>query len=162
MATLTDPGLSESFQELTSESSDVNWILWKVEGKNDIVPAASGNGGLAELRGALDDASVMFGAFLIKGVDNRESTTSVRYKYINFSYKGPSAGGLMKARVSTWRDGVFQLMQGCAGTIDADEPEDLSYEEVTGILLKAGGAHKPTHYDFGDGETRQVDGFHEG
>ena len=32
-----------------------------------------------------------------------------------------------------------------------DNADDLSNTSVSGALLKCGGAHKPSHYDFGDG-----------
>lgn len=149
MADVSDPALKESYDTLTESKDDTNYIVWVLEGQKGKVHK-TGSGGVAELRtelGALND-QVAFGAFLVTGVDNRENVTSRRPKYINFTWIGEECGGLKKARASVQKAPVIALMNGCAVSLNLHSADDLEDKALGEALLKAGAAHKPTHYDF--------------
>lgn len=133
-------------------------VLWYIDG-NKLTFDSKGSGGLPELREKLDGSRdrVYFGGIKVVGIDARGSTESRRTKLIAFTYVGPEVGVLKKAKVSVQRNEVQKVTKGIACALDAhDNTNDLSSTAVATLLLKAGAAHKPTQYDFGGGETFDI------
>lgn len=155
---LNDPSIEQSWKDLTTANNETNWILWQLDGSK-LVLKATGTGGLPELRSTLEgqEESVLFGGFQVIGVDDRGSTTSKRYKYIALTFVGSKVSVLKKAKVSVQRTEVQKKMKGFTAAFDFNDPAELTPEEISKILLKSGGAHKPNSYDFGGGETLPLD-----
>jgi Cofilin/tropomyosin-type actin-binding protein len=109
------------------------------------------------MKSKLDENKILYGMFEVVGVDDRQNVTQRRYKYVFFSYSGPKAGGIKRARVGMYRGKVNQLFGDTAGSIavdlQTDDPSDFDKKEISKSLLAAGAAHKPDTYDFLDGET---------
>jgi len=103
------------------------------------------------LEGKLDDSKVQFGAFQVFGVDQHESLASKRSKICWFTWVGKSVGVLVKAKVSVQKPDVAKVFEGAALALEISDPNELEAQHVAGALLKSGGAHKPTYYDFGGG-----------
>ena len=116
----------------------------------------TGTGGFGELVAALDEAEVSFGAFLVKGIDDRGSTVSQRDKYVAFTWIGENVPVMKKARVSVQKKDVLKIFDGCGMNIEIIDRESFTPKWVTSILLKSGGAHKPTYYEFGPSESDRV------
>jgi len=148
----SNPELHATWKELTEGKTGTNWILWAVgdDGKS-LAVVGKGTGGLSELLQQLsDDTKVYFGAFLVTGVDVRENVTSRRPKFVVFNYIGSKVSALKKAKVSVQKQDVQKFWQGIAASLDVFDPaHDLAQAEVAKKLLAAGGAHKPTQYEFG-------------
>jgi len=159
MALKFSPDCDASWAELTKQNGTTNWIVWVVENK-EVKPKGAGTGGLQELVGHFGDDGVHFGCFKVLAVDNRENTTSIRTKFIAFSQVGDKVPVLKKANAGPQRQEIFSKFKGTALSIDVAKAEEMSPENVRDRLLASGGAHKPTHYDFGDGRTAPVDAFH--
>jgi len=62
MSLIIPSDLNETFSDLLSQSSDMNWILLTyLNGTNTLKLFSHGNGGLAELVEEFDEGKVMYG-----------------------------------------------------------------------------------------------------
>merc|ERR1711860_392365 len=59
--------------------------------------------------------------------------------------------------MGTGRNTASEKWHGTSVTIDCNETKSLNAEEIAKELLKSGAAHKPTRYEFGGGETYELD-----
>ena len=71
-----------------------NYVLLHFPKKTKAAVLASGSGGHAEMITKLDGSCVVFGGFVVYGVDERGGVTSKREKLVHFSYT-PSGISLM-------------------------------------------------------------------
>jgi len=154
---LSDSALVNSWKDLGDQKSATNWVLWLLDGKTLSVKA-TGTGGLPELRSQLEQSAdqVLFGGIKVYGIDSRGSTESRRTKLIALTWIGGSVSVLKKAKVSVQRNEVQSITKGMACSLDTSDVNDLTSTNVAALLLKAGAAHKPTQYDFGGGETFDI------
>lgn len=98
-----------------------------------------------------------FGAFRVFGVDNRENVTSKRLKVVSFVYIPDTAGGVTRGKALAQRANFQKMLQGVAMDLDVgSDLKTLESKEIIKRLLAAGGAHKPTHYDFGGGQVEEA------
>ena len=152
-----DAACEQSFTDLTKTNS--NWILWEVENK-EVKVTGSGSGGLAELVSQFQEDKVYFGCLKVLAVDDRENTKSIRTKIVSFSFIGNKVPVLKKANAGPQRNEVFAKFKGTAGSIDVNDAKDFTSVAIKDLLLRSGGAHKPTRYEFGDGTIESIDAFH--
>jgi len=140
---------------LSDSNRDVDFLIFTLEGKKNLVNNAGhmGKGGRAKVNeilasGEYDD-KVMTGSFLALAVDERGSVVSTRRKYIHFLWVGPNVGVMVKGRVNSMSGGFREKFPGSAIYLqlmaDLDELDEKVLEKN---LLAAGGAHKPSRYDF--------------
>lgn len=108
--------------------------------------------GLAAMKPLLVDNQVIFGSFRVTAIDQRQPLTSRRAKQVALTWVGPRLSALRKAHVSAEKTAVLGLLLGIGVTIDASTTEDLSMGVIADKLLRVGGAHRPTHYEFGPDE----------
>jgi len=159
---LTDHSLKASWDELTAKEGKTNWILFSFENDKStkLVSSATGPGGLDELKGNFKDDQIHYGAFRVTGVDNRETTVSRRPKFIWFTYIGPKLSVLKKARTSTQKPDLAKFFQSAQMNLELSSTDDLTKLEVGKRLLASGGAHKPTYYEFADGDILNIADIH--
>ena len=142
--------LRAAWGNVTSRNSAENWCIFNFDASGKVLQVkATGSDGFAGLQAQLDEAEVAFGAFLVKGIDDRGSTVSERDKFIAFTWIGENVPVMKKARVSVQKKDVLKIFDGCGMNIEIIDKESFTPKWVTGVLLKSGGAHKPTYYDFG-------------
>jgi len=152
---LSNSDIKGSWAELTESKGETNWVLWGFEkGTNKLELTGKGTGGLKELLSQLDDDRVFFGGFKVIGVDKQPNLTAHRLKAIFFSFIGANVGPLVKAKVTFQSQAVVPVATGLAASLSLSK--STTSEEVGGTLLRSGGAHKPTHYDFGGDEVIEV------
>jgi len=151
---LSDASLKKSWDDLTAKEGKTNWILFTFENDKStkLVVAGEGAGGVDELKSKLDDNAIMYGAFKVTGVDNRETTVSRRPKFIWFTFVGPKVSVLKKARTSTQKPELAKFFSSAQLNLELSGSDDLTKNDVGKRLLASGGAHKPTHYEFADGD----------
>lgn len=118
---------------------------------------SKGTGGLKEFQSQLDPKLILFGGLKVVGVDVRDNVTSRRPKFLGITFKGKEVGALKKARVSVQRTDAQKKMGGMALAIDIEDADELTEKELAKRLLGCGGAHKPTHYDFGPDQERLIE-----
>ena len=146
------------FQQVVNDKvSDVTWCIIPVVNKKLSEEGSKGNG-LASFVSALreNEDKVIFGVIKVDGVDERESVTARRPKFIQVNWVGPKVPAMKKLSALALKNDVSQLFIGVAATVDCNDADDLTTVELGKVLLKSGGAHKPTHYDFGNGETIEL------
>jgi len=143
--------LKESWAELTDQKGDLNWVLWgfNTTQKTKLELLGKGRGGLKELAPELDDNKILFAGLKVIGVDAQPNLTSSRNKFVFITWQGQKVNALTKAKVSIQKDAVYGLCNGVTAQVNATDSDDLTPKSIGGILIRSGGAHKPTHYDFG-------------
>ena len=105
--------------------------------------AGGGRGAVVALLEANGD-KLVFGAFKVTGVDNRESTISFRAKYVVFIHKGESCPPMLKSKAGTNNGNILEIFQGHTICIKSDgDLDDYAAEDIEKTLLAVGGAHKP-------------------
>ena len=88
---------------------------------------------MSELRSHLDDKQIQFGCFSVLGVDDRGTTQSTRTKYVSFSFAGPGCSMIKRARISVQRDEVNNVFTGCAVSVQWDDADSVSAEDVNEV-----------------------------
>ena len=158
-----DSAISGAWAAVTRDG-DVNWFLisHKAGSRSDLELVGSGNGGFDEMKGHLDDARVMFGIIKVVGVDDKETTTSRRAKYVFITFIGERVSVLVKARVSVQKGQITPNFHGVQAYLDFGSKDEFTMEVIGQKLAGCGGAHKPTFYEFGPGQKWNLDFYHTG
>ena len=116
----------------------------------------SGEGGLSEFKDNLDDGQILFGAFVVYGIDDRGSTVSKRTKTVFVVWIGSGVGALQRGKALRSKDeAANNVFNGHNMSIDCDDADDLTMKSIASRLLAAGGAHTPGAYDFGPDQTHE-------
>jgi len=152
MATVKfESDVAATWKEMTHKDAKTNWMLIHFTDPSEkemLGGVQKGEGGVKQLSGSLDEKKVMFGVFRVLAVDVRANVTSVRPKYVTFTFVGRNVGPLKRARVSTLKPEVLRVFMGSHATLETSEAADFEGEPITKLLLTAGAAHKPTYYEF--------------
>jgi len=106
--------------------------------------------GLKSLVEGLDPSRVLFAAIRVMGVDAQENVTSKRPKITCINWVGAKVPTMKKMGALSGKAKIAELWPGIAASVDATTQEGLDMNTIAVELLRSGGAHKPTHYDFGD------------
>ena len=150
--------LREAWNKVASRNDGAYWCLFNFDASGKVLQVkATGEDGFSGLVAALDDGEVAFGAFLVKGIDDRGSTVSERDKFVAFTWIGENVSVMKKARVSVQKKDVLRIFDGCGMNIEIMDRESFTPKYVTSVLLKSGGAHKPTYYQFGPSDADKID-----
>jgi len=118
----------------------------------DLSVHATGTG-LASFTEAFQDDQVQFGCIKVMGVDEQENVTSKRPKYVQINWVGTKVPAMKKMGALAYKDKVADVFKGVGVRIDVAGAKTLDLLSMRNIgveLLRCGGAHKPTKYDFGD------------
>jgi len=154
---LSDARLAEAWNALTKNDGTQNWLLFDfVDNTNKLALTATGEGGMNELKGRLRNEAIQVGAFRVVGVDNRETTVSRRPKFVWFTFIGSGVSVLKKARVSVQKPDLAKFFASAQYNVEISNASELTKEDIGKKLLGAGGAHKPTHYEFAAGDTIEI------
>merc|ERR1711974_140783 len=137
MADVSDPAISQGYQDVRNDGSPTNWVLMGYEGNNKIVSQGSGSGGLSELVGKLADDQVQYGFFSVITGDSE----SRRTKFVLLTWIGPNVGALKKARTSVHKASVKEIVRDFSIEIQSDDRDDFAEDVVLARVVKAGGAN---------------------
>jgi len=140
--------MEEAFKEVTDLKNETNWMLIGFPGKN-LELIGKGSGGIDELAGKFDEKEIMWAALMVKGVDQQENVTSVRPKIVRISFNGKNVPVMKRNRTLQFKAPVDKLFQGCAIDYQCSLVTEVEPLGIAMKLLASGGAHKPTHWDFG-------------
>jgi len=149
-----------AFKAINAKDSAENWILVEVANKALQADPQKGEG-LSNLIAALQANKLMFAAIRVSGVDEQASVTSKRPKVVQINWVGGQVPPMQRLAALSLKAEVSSLFQGSALSIDAVDAGDLTQEAIAKKLAAAGGAHKPSYYDFGNGEHLQLDARNE-
>jgi hypothetical protein len=156
MSLTIDSGCEGAYKGVADLKSETNWATFELDGKT-LKSTGSGSGGIEELAKQLEEGKVQFGCFQVFGVDQQENLSSKRSKLIWFTWVGPKVSVLVKARVSVQKPEVAAVFPGAALALELTQTSELDPKAISKALLRSGGAHKPTYYDFGGGSTYKLD-----
>lgn len=131
--------------------------------KSQLEIRGTGEGGRAAVLAAFQENQdqILFGVLKVFGVDEKNGLVSKREKCLLIKFIGENVSGIQKARANEpfgalsnmLTNGVFYNVN-----VAGDELEhDFSLVQLGRMLLKAGGAHKPIRYEYGAGESIDVD-----
>jgi len=167
MSVKFDPTIDESWKNLTASSdeksmadrSQLNWVIWTIDPTDKVLKVAgSGTGGLEELNKNFTEDLVQFGALRLTGVDRRQNVTSNRAKFVGFSRIGGNVKAMVKAQAGSQRKEISdRKMNGLTLFVELGDGSVLEQVDLAKRLIACGGAHKPSHYDFGYGEAIPVE-----
>ena len=159
-----DPAIQAAWASVTRDGSADNWFLMshKAGSRSDLEVVGTGSGGLEELVNHLDDSRVSFGVIKVLGIDEKETTTSRRAKYVFVTYIGERVSVLVKARVSVQKGQITPQFSGIQAFLDFGNKDEVTMATIGQKLAGCGGAHKPTYYDFGPGQKWNLDFYHTG
>lgn len=159
-----DPAILAAWGSVTRDGSPDNWFLIapKAGSRSDLEVVGTGSGGLEELKNHLDDSRIQFGIIKVFGVDEKETTTSRRAKYVFITYIGERVSVLVKARVSVQKGQITPSFHGVQAYLDFSGKDEVTQEVIGQKLAGCGGAHKPTYYEFGPGQRWNLDFYHTG
>ena len=147
--------MSEQWEKVTRDEDETNWCILEVEG-DEVVGVADGNG-LEALKNAFEDDKIQWGIFRVAGVDSRGGLESRRSKYVQINWVGPSVTPMKKMRALSGKEVVGAFLGSIGMAMDARDRDDLEDVDIAKKLISAGGAHKPTYYDFGDCQVSLAD-----
>jgi len=117
---------------------------------------ATGNG-IGALKAQCKDSMVAFFVMAIDGVDARETVTSIRRKLLRVDFTGSSVTRSTKTIKLNLKSHIADLYHGTSVTLQVDSIDDIDPKDIVDEIVKAGAAHKPHYYDFGDGQWNIVD-----
>jgi len=98
---------------------------------------------------------------LVKGVDQQENLVSVRPKVVRISFTGAKAPPKKRSRILATKSQVDKLFTGVAVDLQFTTQSEVTAINVAKRLLASGGAHKPTHYEFGPDEKIKISEIYE-
>jgi len=139
MADVSDPAITEAYEDVRSDKTETNWLLVTYESaKSDkLVLVGTGSGGLDELVSKLSDSDA---AFAYARVTYANDVESKRSKFILVTWIGPSVKVMRKAKVSVHAADVKAVLRSFSIEVAAREKDDLKEEPIVKRLRKAGGA----------------------
>lgn len=159
---LSNPEFKEYWKKLSvlDKQCEINWFNLALDNNTlDLRVSGSGNGGLKEMMRHINQSSkVNFGVLSIIAHDRRGEVESYRKRIVMISW----VGNMVPSRVKMLVIGFSQqlersLLKGSTVTIHATRQEDIKRKDITSRLLKAGGAHQPSVFEYGPDDFFRVD-----
>jgi len=139
-------GKGSGWAKVSSQQSEAGeWVI--ADDKGEEIGVGSG---LQSLLDSLDPSRVLFAAIRVMGVDAQENVTSKRPKITRINWVGTSVPTMKKMGALSGKAKLAEQWPGCAAAVDANTQAGLDMNTIAVELLRSGGAHKPTRYDFGD------------
>lgn len=124
---------------------------------NKLVVVATGNGSFTEFKSKSDPGQCLFGVYKVRGRDELEAVTSAREYLISVNFIGESISPLVRNCIFSSKSERDDLFQGCVLEYQLASNPDTTEAEIARDLLRVNGAHKPTHYVFGDSRIAVAD-----
>jgi len=143
--------MADLWADVTNENSETSWAIFEVE--REQVKGVNSGVGLNSFKDAFEDAKNQWGVIKVFGVDQQDNVTSKRPKYVRVNWVGPKVPAKLRSGALSGKPLVTALLQGSQVAIDSNDRDELSAHAIGKALLQCGGAHKPTHYDFGGDEV---------
>mmetsp|Transcript_77612 Transcript_77612/g.122460 ORF Transcript_77612/g.122460 Transcript_77612/m.122460 type:complete len:141 (-) Transcript_77612:432-854(-) len=138
MASVDKAAMEKAYLEVRDDKVDTNWAVFKYE-DNTIVFEASGTD-YEEFLSKFGEGERAYGYVRIETGDE----LSKRAKFALITWVSETVPPLKKAKVSTDKASVKQTIQNFAAEIFTSHKEELQFDHVKQILVKAGGANYGT------------------
>ncbi|CAD7091748.1 unnamed protein product [Hermetia illucens] len=139
MATSIDKdSIREVYEDVRSDFTDTEWAVFKFDG-SQIVCTAKGQG-FDEFKGQFTDNERAFGYIRIQMGDEM----SKRRKFLFLTWIGPEVGVIQRAKMSTDKAIIKDVLSNFAVEIQAGNDTELDIELFRDALNRAGGANYGT------------------
>ncbi|CDQ64520.1 coactosin-like protein [Salvelinus alpinus] len=136
MATRIDKeACREAYNLVRDDNTEINWAAFKYEG-HMIVPAGQGTD-YEEFKSQCTDDVRLFGFVRITTGD----AMSKRAKFTLITWIGENVSGLQRAKISTDKTLVKDIVQNFAKEFMISDPRELEEDYIRTELKKAGGAN---------------------
>ncbi|XP_041794931.1 coactosin-like protein [Chelmon rostratus] len=136
MATRIDKeACREAYNQVRDDNSDTNWAAFKYEGSM-IIPAGQGSD-YEDFKRMCTDDSRLFGFVRITTGD----AMSKRAKFTLITWIGENISGLQRAKISTDKAIVKEIVQNFAKEFMLSDLRELDEDYIRMELKKAGGAN---------------------
>ncbi|XP_026143058.1 coactosin-like protein [Carassius auratus] len=136
MATRIDKeACREAYNLVRDDTSDICWASFKYDGST-IVPAGHGSD-YEEFKSQCADDNRLFGFVRITTGD----AMSKRAKFTLITWIGENVSGLQRAKISTDKTLVKDIVQNFAKEFMISDPRELEEDYLRSELKKAGGAN---------------------
>lgn len=148
-----DQSPADVFEKVVSKNDACRWVMLELsEDSKSVVVAGTGED-FPSFRAAFDPAKVLWGAFNVHGVDERNSVESVRTKVVQVNWVGESVKPMKRMKALQGAGLAGEVISGTvAVTIEATNSDEIDHKDIAIKLANCGGAHKPTYYQFGGDE----------
>ncbi|ORY16004.1 hypothetical protein BCR34DRAFT_557985 [Clohesyomyces aquaticus] len=138
-AILSDPAISQAYEDVRSDKSSTTWLVLKYENTSDNLQLAqTGTGDIAEMCECLGDDEAAY-AYVRMTLGNDEYSERTKFAFVVWA--GPNTKIMRKAKMSFQSGQVKQAIRAYAVEIQTDDKKDLEKEEVVMKLRKAMGAN---------------------
>ena len=137
MSGLNAPEIAAAYDSVRSDKDPTNWLLLSSPSGPTLSLAATGTGGLAELKDSLDASQVQYAYVRVEYANDSEST---RVKFVLVIWIGENTKVMRKARVSIESGEVKRVLSHHSIQVDASDKSDLDEDDIVKRLRKAGGA----------------------
>ncbi|EFX86412.1 coactosin-like protein isoform X1 [Daphnia pulex] len=128
----------ESYNDVRSDFTETNWAVFQFEG-NQICSKAVGSD-FADFRTQFVDDERAFGFVRIQSGDEM----SKRTKFLFVTWLGPNVSTMKRARLSSDKALVKEIIMNFAVELQIETPDELNYEFFREAVCKAGGANYGT------------------
>lgn len=136
MATQIDKeACREAYNQVRDDNTDINWTAFKYEGSM-IVPAGQGSN-YEDFKSMCTDDARLFGFVRITTGD----AMSKRAKFTLITWIGENISGLQRAKISTDKAMVKEIVQNFAKEFMFSDLRELDEDYIRTELKKAGGAN---------------------
>ncbi|KAJ0029485.1 hypothetical protein NQD34_004482 [Periophthalmus magnuspinnatus] len=136
MATQIDKeACREAYNDVRDDNTETNWVVFTYEGSN-IVPGGQGVD-YEEFKKMCTDDARLFGFLRITTGD----AMSKRAKFTLITWIGENVNGLQRAKVSTDKTLVKEIVQTYAKEFLISDSKELEEDYIRDELKKAGGAN---------------------
>jgi len=138
MAEIDKDAMLKAYLDVRDDKSENNWAVFKYADKS-IVFTASGKD-YEDFQSHFLEGDRAYGYVRIETGDE----LSKRAKFAFITWIGESVSGLLKAKVSTDKSAVKQIIQNFATEILTGDKDELEMKHIKELLVKAGGANYGT------------------
>ncbi|XP_028305641.1 coactosin-like protein [Gouania willdenowi] len=135
MTNIDKDACRDAYNEVRDDNSDTNWAVFQYEGSR-IVPTMKGTEFKEFSKLCVEDGR-LFGYMRFMTGD----AMSKRTKFTLITWIGEGVGGLQRAKISTDKTLVKEIVQNFAKEFMLSEQRDLDEDSIRMELMKAGGAN---------------------
>jgi len=132
----------QAYDDVRSDASPTNWACFKYDASgNRISAAGTGSDGLHGLQANFVDGERAYGFLRVTSGDE----LSARAKFVFLTWVSDKVSPLKKARVSTDKAFVKEIVKDFALELHLTSPADINEDEILRHVKKVGGADYSTN-----------------
>jgi len=149
--------IPNAWAQVMDDEDPIGWMLCEYgpDGKT-LELKTKGEGGLSNFKTSLGN-SIAWGGFRCYAVDRRGGVDCKRIKLVFIQYRPESAPAMKKAKQSSHKGDVKDVLTGAHLDVTVENEGDLDEQELITRLQEATGAHKPNGYEFEAGVFLEAD-----